>query len=183
MPSKRCAWSFGVRSRRIAESVGDSVDIASSSAAVTVVDSRAGQACAGASRARTPAGSGTRSKSGAVDSCSKSCARLGERAAREALGADLAADAVHLLGQQLREAARGVTVRPSSSVRAVVDPLPDLRAARSRRSRRLPSGCRSARSRGRAATPRGTGCRRGCCGAGPASVIVPVGHREQVARR
>ena len=68
----------------------------------------------------------------------------------------------------LRRAASGIerasTARRSPcgrrrARRRVADPLPDLRAARSRPWPRPPSGCRSARSRCRAARPRGTACR------------------------
>ena len=45
--------------------------------------------------------------------------------------------------------------------------------ARSPRSPRPPSGCRAARSRCRAATPRGTGRRRARCGAGPPRCACP----------
>jgi hypothetical protein len=63
---------------------------------------------------------------------------------------------------------------------AVVQPLPDHRCGRSRRSRRLPSGRTGARSRCRAATLPRTARRRGCCARRPSSVLGAGRGRDQI---
>ena len=107
--------------------------------------------------------------------------RRGVAAGAITLLADAAPDPGQLLLEQPLDQG-AVDRRPAVDPRAVAAATARPARARSPRWRRPPSGCRSARSRCRAATPRGTARRRQMLWRRPRSVIVPSGTASRSAR-